>query len=107
MSATCCPCVTLFTAELRIFCAAAAGKVTQASAPVHRGAISIDRSTVTRCMSEGGDIPCFTFAIFYNKIVHRISLFTAGLSTCCPAAVRRKDGLYVLKRREESVYALE
>ena len=47
MSATCCPCVTLFTAELRIFCAAAAGKVTQASAPVHRGAISIDRSAVT------------------------------------------------------------
>ena len=34
-------------ALIALFCAAAAGKVTQASAPVHRGAISIDRSTVT------------------------------------------------------------
>ena len=37
----------LFKAELRTCCAAAAGSVTQASAPVHREAISIDRSAVT------------------------------------------------------------
>ena len=30
-----------------VCCAAAASRVTQASAPVHRGAISIDRSAVT------------------------------------------------------------
>jgi hypothetical protein len=37
----------LFTAELRTCCAAAASRVTQASAPVHREAIYNDRSAVT------------------------------------------------------------